>query len=281
MSHRKPVWLITGASSGIGKALADAVIARGEPVIGTFRQPAQADAFVASAPGRAFACIVDLANGPTVQAAITRSIEEAGGVDVVVNCAGYGLAGALEEVNEAELRHQMETNFFGTLQVTKAALPFLRKQRHGHIFNVSSTSGVLGYPGLSLYCASKFAVEGLAESLRVELAHLGIRVTIVELDGFRTNWSSATAIVRAKTVIDDYTESAGKIRKGLEMLDGKQPGDPLKAAQAIITVADSPEPPLRLILGVSAVDGIRDKLNSRLAELEQWKPVSLATQIDQ
>lgn len=280
MSDATTTWLITGASSGIGKALAEAVLARGERVIACFRQQAQAEEFSARAPGRTFACLVDLADSAAVQPAITRAIQASGRVDVVVNSAGYGLAGALEEVSEAELRHQIETNFFGTLQVIKAALPFLRGQRRGHIFNLSSTAGVIGYQGLSLYCASKFAVEGLAESLRVELAHLGIRVTIVELDGFRTNWSSATAIVRAGTVIDDYNRSAGRIRKGLALLDGNQPGDPVKAAQAIITVADAAEPPLRLILGVGAVEGIREKLQSRLAELEQWKHVSVATQID-
>lgn len=280
MEQKKNVWLITGISSGIGKALAEAVLQRGDTVIGTVRKPQQVDEFSAMAPGRAFACQLDLTDREAVRPVITRAIEAAGGVDVVANCAGYGLAGALEEVSDAELRHQMETNFFGMLEVTQAALPFMRKQRRGHVFNVSSTSGILGYPGLSIYCASKFALEGLSDALSVEVAHLGIRVTIVELDGFRTNWSSATAIVRAKTVIGDYDNSAGKIRKGLEQLDGKQPGDPAKAAQAIITVQQSAEPPLRLVLGVGAVSGIRAKLNSRLAEIDKWEHLSIATQID-
>ena len=279
MENKSLTWLITGISSGIGKAMAEAALARGDAVIGTVRKPEQVNEFTALAPGRAFAYRLDLTDKDAVLPATTQAIQAAGGVDVVVNCAGYGLAGAAEEVNDAELRHQMETNFFGTLGVVQAALPFMRKQRHGHIFNFSSTAGVLGYPGLSMYNASKFAVEGFSEGLKVEVAHLGIKVTIVELDGFRTNWSSASAIIRARKVIDDYVPSAGRTRKGLEQLDGNQPGDPAKAAQAIITVLTSPNPPLRLVLGNDAVTWIRDKLNSRLKELAEWEQVSRSTAI--
>jgi NAD(P)-dependent dehydrogenase (short-subunit alcohol dehydrogenase family) len=224
METKPLVWLITGVSSGMGKALAEAVLERGDRVIGTVRKPADADTFAALASGRAMPCMIDLVDNARVLPAVTQAIEAAGGIDVVVNAAGYGLAGAAEELSDAELRHQMEINFFGTVEVTQAALPFMRKQRSGHIFNFSSTAGVIGYPGLSMYNASKFAVEGFSEGLSVELAHLGIKVTIVELDGFRTKWSSASAIVRAAKVIEDYAESAGKIRKGLEKLDGKPTG---------------------------------------------------------
>lgn len=280
MTATKPlIWLITGVSSGIGKAMAEAALDRGDTVIGTVRQPAQAQAFAALAPGRALACELDLTDKDKVIPAVTRALENAKGVDVVVNSAGYGLSGAVEEVDEAELRHQMETNFFGTLGVVQAALPFMRRQRSGHIFNVSSTAGVIGYPGLALYNASKFAVEGLSEGLSVEVAHLGIKVTIVELDGFRTNWASASAIIRAKKHIEDYAPTAGKIDKGLERLNGTQAGDPAKAAQAIIKVLDSPNPPLRLILGADAATWIRNKLNSRLDELAQWEDVARSTAI--
>jgi NAD(P)-dependent dehydrogenase (short-subunit alcohol dehydrogenase family) len=280
MDMKPLTWLVTGISSGIGKAVADAALGRRDIVIGTVRKPEQVLEFQSKAPGRAVGCRLDLADGDTVVPVLTRALEAVGGVDVVVNCAGYGLAGAAEEVSDSELRHQMETNFFGTLEVTRAALPFMRKRRRGHIFNVSSTAGVIGYPGLSLYCASKFAVEGFSDALSVEVAHLGIKVTIVELDGFRTNWSSASAIVRSKRTIADYEPTAGKTRQGLENLDGHQVGDPAKAARAIIAVLKSPEPPLRLVLGAAAVSWIRDKLNGRLDELVAWESVSKDTALE-
>jgi NAD(P)-dependent dehydrogenase (short-subunit alcohol dehydrogenase family) len=279
MNTKPLIWLITGISSGIGKAVAAAALRRGDTVIGTVRKPEQVLEFESCAPGRAFARQLDLTDTQNVVPVLTRALSALGAADVVINCAGYGLAGAAEEVSDSELRHQMETNFFGTVEVVQAALPFMRAQRRGHIFNVSSTAGVLGYPGLSLYCASKFAVEGFSEGLSVEVAHLGIKVTIVELDGFRTNWSSANAIVRAKRAIPDYEASAGQTRKGLEKFDGHQVGDPAKAAQAIIVVLNSPEPPLRLVLGAAAVTWIRDKLNGRLDELGAWESVSKDTAI--
>ena len=209
MNQANRVWLITGVSSGIGKALSEQVLERGDTVVGTVRKTEQVDTFSALAPGRAFACHLDLSDSERVKPAVTEAIDKIGRIDVVVNCAGYGLAGAVEEVNDAELRHQMETNFFGLLQVTQAALPFMRKQRSGHIINVTSTSGQIGYPGLALYCASKHAVEGLSDALAAEVSPLGINVTIIEPDGFRTNWSSSSAIVRSQTVISDYEPTAG------------------------------------------------------------------------
>lgn len=279
MTNKPLTWLVTGISSGIGKAMAEAALERGDTVIGTVRNAEQGETFAALAPGRAIPCQIDLTERERVMVAITESLNEAGGVDIVVNCAGYGLAGAVEELSDNEIRHQMETNFFGTLEVVQAALPFMRRQRSGHIFNVSSTAGVIGYPGLALYNASKFAVEGLSEGLAVEVKHLGIRVTIVELDGFRTNWSSASAIIRASKKIDDYSASAGQTDSGLTKLDGNQQGDPAKAAQAIILAATSEEHPLRLILGTDAVQWIRSKLRSRLEELEKWESVSISTGI--
>jgi nucleoside-diphosphate-sugar epimerase len=257
MNSRPLRWLVTGISSGIGKAMAEAALERGDTVLGTVRKPEQVQAFAQLAPGRARACQVDLTERERVVPVVTHALNDIGSVDVVVNAAGYGLAGALEELDDAEIRHQMETNFFGTLAIAQAALPFMRRQRSGHVFNVSSTSGVIGYPGLSLYCASKFAV--------------------VELDGFRTNWASSNAIVRAKRRIDDYVPSVGRIHSGLEHLDGKQAGSPAKAAQAIITAVMSPDPPLRLVLGAGAVTGIRAKLLGRLDEMNAWESVSNST----
>jgi len=277
-NHR--VWLITGVSNGFGRSLAEAVLARGDRVIGTVRQPGKAEAFAALAPGRSVPCLVDLADGARVASAISAALESAGGVDVVVNNAGYGLAGAVEEVSDAEARHQMETNFFGLVAVTQAALPFLRRGGGGHVINISSLAGFQGILGMALYSASKFAVEGFSEGLAAEAGFLGIRVTIVEPGAFRTNWSSNGAIVRSQRVIDAYAATAGKVRAGLAKLDGSQSGDPAKAAQAILRVVDSPNPPLRLPLGADAVAALEHKLASMTRELAEWRAVAEATALD-
>ena len=277
MADRKRIWLITGVSSGIGHALADAVLARGDVAIGTFRKAAQGAAFELVAPGRAFSCVVDLTESARVRETIRQAIDRAGGVDVVVNNAGYGLAGAAEEVSDAEARHQLETNFFGALAVTQAALPYLREQRRGHVINITSLAGIIGYAGLSLYCASKFALEGLGAALAPEVRHLGIKVTNVEPGACRTNWRSSNAIVQAAYVIDDYAATAGMLRDRLAHGHGAQEGDPAKAAAAIIKVVDAPEPPLHVPLNPQAVDLMRKALQAALAELEAWESVSRDT----
>ena len=272
------IWLITGVSSGFGQALANAVLARGEVVIGTLRRQEQVAEFDALAPGRAFAWQLDLTDRERVASVIKQAIERAGGVDVIVNNAGYGLVGAVEEVSDREVRQQMETNFFAAFAVTQAALPYLRQQRRGHIVNVSSLAGVVGMQGMAIYGASKFALEGFSEALAAEGKHLGIKVTIVEPGGFRTSWASNKALVRAARVIEEYTQSAGAVRAGLGKYDGHQGGDPAKGAAAIIAAVDAASPPLRLALGPDAVQRIRDKLNRMLQELEAWEAVSNDTQ---
>ena len=270
-------WLITGVSSGLGRALAEAVLARGERVIGTLRKAGQAEQFAALAPARSFACVVDLSEGPRVRAAIGEAIERAGGVDVVVNNAGYGLTGAAEEVSDAEARHQMETNFFGALSVAQAALPYLRRQRRGHIVNISSIAGVVGFGGLPLYCASKFALEGLGAALAKELRDLGIQVINVEPGAFRTNWRSADAIVQAARVIDDYASTVGAQRERLKDGGGQQEGDPAKAALAIIQAVDAPKAPLHLPLNPQAIALLRKTWTAALAELDEWESVCAST----
>ncbi len=190
MNERKRAWLITGVSSGLGRALAEAVLSRGEIVIGTLRKREQMAEFEALAPGRANSKLLDVTDKSQVRDAVTQAIQSAGGIDVVVNNAGYGLSGAAEEVSDGEIRQQMETNFFGLVAVTQAALPFMRAQKRGHIVNISSVAGYKGILGMSIYSASKFAVEGFSEGLAAEAAHLGIRVTIVEPGAFRTRWAS-------------------------------------------------------------------------------------------
>ncbi|UXJ50256.1 oxidoreductase [Pseudomonas citronellolis] len=274
MSAAVRKWLITGVSSGLGEALAKAVLARGEVVIGTLRKREQLAAFEALAPGRAYAVELDLRNYARVLQVVTDAAHQHGGVDVLVNNAGYGLAGALEEVSEHEAREQMETNFFGALAATQAVLPSMRAKRWGHVVNITSMAGFMGIPGMPIYSASKFALEGLGAALAAEAGALGIRVTNVEPGALRTRWASSNAIVRSERVIDDYRQTAGAVRGGLEKLDGRQDGDPAKAARAIIAAVDAEQPPLHLPVHPSAWSAYRSILQATLEQLDTWRKVS-------
>jgi NAD(P)-dependent dehydrogenase (short-subunit alcohol dehydrogenase family) len=270
-------WLITGASSGFGLELARAALARGDTVVGTLRQRAQADSFEKLAPGRSHAVLLDVTRADDIGPAVQQAVQRAGGIDVLVNNAGYGLFGAVEEVSDAEARHVMETNFFGALNVTRALLPQLREQRSGHIFNISSVAGVVGFPGCGYYAASKFALEGASEALAGELAPFGVRVTIVEPGGFRTKFAGGS-MRQAEQVLQAYADTpAGKARQSIGRYDGRQPGDPAKAALAIINTLEAPQPPLRLVLGADAVAMVRGKHEGTLKLLAEWEPVSVAT----
>ena len=273
-------WLITGASSGFGLELARAALARGDTVVGTLRQREQADSFEKLAPGRSHAVLLDVTRGADIGPAVQQAVQKAGRIDVLVNNAGYGLFGAVEEVSDAEGRHVMETNFFGPLAVTRALLPHLREQRSGHIFNISSAAGVIGFPGCGLYSASKFALEGASEALAGELAPFGVRVTIVEPGGFRTNFAGGS-MRQAEQVLQAYADTpAGKARNSIGRYNGRQPGDPAKAAQAIITALEAPQAPLRLVLGADAVQMVRGKHEGTLKLLAEWEPVSVNTALD-
>jgi NAD(P)-dependent dehydrogenase (short-subunit alcohol dehydrogenase family) len=277
MSTQRRRWLITGISSGLGQALAEAVVARGDCLLGTFRKPEQVAAFEELAPGRTFACVLDLSSSGEAQQILGPAIDRAGGVDVVVNNAGYGLLGAVEELSDTEARRVMEVNFFGALAVTQVALPYLRRQRSGHIINISSLAGRVAHGGLSLYCASKFALEGLGLSLALEAQHLGIKVTNIEPGSFRTNFRSRGALIDAAQVIDDYGESVGAQRARLATGHGLQEGDPRRAAEAIIRVIESPRSPRHLALNPKAWQAIRDQLTTDLAEMDEWSQVSHST----
>ena len=273
-------WLITGVSSGFGRELARAALARGDVVVGTVRQPAQADHFEELAPGRAHAVTLDVTHGADIEPAVQRVLARVGHVDVLVNNAGYGLFGAVEEVSDAEARAVMETNFFGALALTRALLPHLRERGSGHIFNVSSVAGVIGFPGGGLYSASKFALEGLTEALAAELAAFGIRVTLVEPGGFRTSFSGGSLRMAAR-VIDAYADTpAAKTRASMNRYAGNEPGDPAKAALAIIAALEAPLAPLRLVLGADAVGMVRRAFGAVLAQVDEWEPVSIATALD-
>ncbi len=274
---RTRTWLITGVSGGLGRALAEAALAHGDTVIGTLRRADQFADFEALAPGRSIAAQLDVTEpADQVGIAIRSAAAHTGRLDVVVNNAGYGLVGAVEEVSEDEARSAMETNFFGPLKVIKAALPFLRAQGGGHIVNISSAAGILGSPGLGLYNAAKFALEGLSEALAGELRPLGIHVTIVGPGAFRTDWAGG-GLRHATALVEDYREITAQTRKRLDAMDGAQPGDPAKAAEAILAVLDTDRPPTRLALGSDAIQAVERKMATVRADLETWRETSLST----
>jgi NAD(P)-dependent dehydrogenase (short-subunit alcohol dehydrogenase family) len=267
------VWFVTGASSGFGRAISQAVVDRGHRVVAATRTRGAAQELVDQHPDRSLAIALDVTNAAASRAAFSEAIARFGRVDVVVNNAGYGHVGAVEELTDAELRQQLEVNLFGVINVTRAALPHLRRQRSGHFVQMSSLNGVEGLAGGGYYAASKFAIEGLSESLADEVAPLGIRVTIVEPGPHRTRFANERSAPRARP-ISDYADSVGKTREIVGQLDGNQPGDPIRAADAILRAVESDDPPLRLPLGQMALDNIRARLAAQLQELEAWAELS-------
>ena len=266
-------WLITGVSSGLGRALAEEVLARGETVVGTVRSRADLDRFEALALGRAIGVELDVTDRAAIRRVVPAVLEAQGGVDVLVNNAGYALSGAFEEVSDDEFAHQMDTNFTGAAWVIAAALPALRRRGGGRVINVSSQSGLIGYAGLSVYSASKFALEGLSESLQAELAPFGIKVTIVQPGGFRTDWAGRS-LVYAANGKPEYETLDGRARTTYTRMHGHQPGDPALAAKALVELADLDDPPLRLVLGGGAVTAIRGRLAERIEEVDRWAQLS-------
>ena len=274
MANQQPrIWFITGISSGLGKALAEAVLEHGDFVIGTFRQSEQAESFNAQHPDNAFALPLDLTQPDQIEQAVAAVQAQFGRLDVLVNNAGYGFAGAVEEASAAEIRAVFEANFFGTLHLTQAVLPMMRQQRNGHIVQLSSHSGFKGFPGFGIYGASKFALEGASEALAAEVAPLGIKVTIVEPGPFRTDFAGRS-FRQAEATIPDYAPTAGAFRARMEQVGGKQEGDPAKAALAIIQITNVENPPLRLPLGKIAIGTLTAKLASVQADLDAWRGVA-------
>jgi NADP-dependent 3-hydroxy acid dehydrogenase YdfG len=268
------VWFITGASTGFGRLLAEEVLKTGGKAIATARNLDKVKDLEVQYPQTAKALALDVTDAGQVDSAVTQAFAQFGQVDVLVNNAGYGVAGAIEEVSEAEFMPMFETNVFGLLRVTRAFLPHLRKQRSGHILNLSSIGGVVASPGIGFYNATKFAVEGISEALAAELAPLGIRVTIIEPGPFRTDFLGRSGVV-AKTRTADYDSTAGNMRKYFVENDGKQKGDPLRAVHAMMQVVESPEPPLRLLLGASALERLRGKLSNWEKEIAVWEKVTV------
>ena len=276
-NNAERVWLVTGASRGFGRALCDAVLARGERLVATARGRDFVERFEREHP-EALAVTLDVTDPAQARAAVEEALGRFGRLDVVVNNAGYGHFGAVEELTEDELRQQLEVNLFGVINVTRAVLPALRRQRSGHLVQMSSLNGIEGMVGAGYYCAGKFAVEGLSESLAGEVAHLGIRVTIVEPGPHRTSFASPESAGVADP-IEDYAESVGRVRQAFAELDGAQPGDPARAAQAIVEAVDADDPPLRLPLGQMALDNIRARLGGQLEELTRWERLSASADL--
>jgi NADP-dependent 3-hydroxy acid dehydrogenase YdfG len=271
--HKDKAWFITGASTGFGRLLAEEVLKAGGKVVATARKLEKISDLEQTYPQHAKALALDVTDAGQVDSAVTQAFAPFGEVDVLVNNAGYGVAGAIEEVAESEFMPMYETNVFGLLRVTRAFLPHLRKQRSGHILNLSSIGGLIGGQGIGMYNATKFAVEELSEALAAELAPLGIKVTVIEPGPFRTDFLGRSGVVAAKR-IPDYDATAGNMRKYFAENDGKQAGDPLKAVHAMMEVVESPNPPLHLLLGKSALQRFRGKLDTWQKEIAAWETVT-------
>lgn len=268
------VWFITGCSTGFGRLLAEEVLRSGGKVVATARKREQIAELEQKHPQTAKVLALDVTDQAQVDSAVAEAIAHFGRVDVLVNNAGYGVAGAIEEVSEAELRPMYETNVFGLLRVTRALLPHMRERRSGHILNLSSIGGVTASPGWGLYQSTKFAVEGLSEALAAELAPLGIRVIIIEPGPFRTDFLGRSGVEAAQH-ITDYDATAGNARQYLNSQSGKQRGDPARAVQAMIQVVESPNPPLRLLLGAGALQRLRAKLDAWQKEIAEWEATTI------
>jgi NAD(P)-dependent dehydrogenase (short-subunit alcohol dehydrogenase family) len=269
-------FLITGVSSGLGRAFAEGALAAGHRVIGTLRNPAAVQEFASLAPDRAFGAVLDVTdfdNVPHVVSAVERVV---GPIDVLVNNAGYGHEGILEETSLDEFKRQFDANVFGAVALIKAVLPGMRKRRSGHIVNVTSMGGFITMPGITAYCGSKFALEGISEALSKEVKHLGIHVTALAPGQFRTDWAGRS-MVRAERSIGDYDDVMNPIRTARQAKSGKQPGDPARAAQALLALVEADHPPTRLYLGADALQLVVAKLDAMKAELAVWDEVSRST----
>jgi len=266
-------WLITGISSGLGKILAESIMKTGDFVIGTFRQESQVLEFNKRAIRNAQAILLDITNEKNIENCIEKIILEYEKIDVLVNNAGMGFVGAIEETSMEEVRKVFEPNFFGTLKLTQTVLPYMRKEKKGHIIQISSHGGIKAFAGFGIYNASKFALEGFSEAMAQEVEPLGIKVSIIEPGPFRTNFAG-NGLGEAKKVIDEYSETAGIFRTKLKSVDGKQEGDPVKASKAIINLVNSENPTLRLPLGKVALTTIGMKLDSVKSDLETNRKVA-------
>lgn len=268
------VYFITGCSTGFGRNLALEALQQGNKVVVTARNTDDISDIVSQYPGNAIAVKLDVTNRQQVLDAVKQAHEKFGRVDVLVNNAGIGYFGAIEESEEEEYRRMFEINFFGLASVTNAVLPIMRAQRSGHIVNISSIGGMVAFPGVGFYNATKFAVTGYSESLAKELAPLGIKVTVVAPSGFRTDWAGRSAN-NTKTVIEDYATTAHTNQNTIRGYSGNQPGDPVRAAKAIIKAVEAESPPVRLLLGAGALKGARNKIVEMQHDIDTWEETTV------
>ena len=275
-----PVWFITGCSTGFGRELAKLVLARGWKAAVTARRPESLAELVEDAGDRALALKLDVDAPAQIEAAVKAALDQFGRIDVLVNNAGYGYQAAVEEGVDAEIRAQFETNVFGLFAMTRAVLPAMRAQRRGHVVNITSVAGLMGFPSSGYYAASKHAVEGWSDSLAAETASLGIKVTCVEPGPFRTDWAGRS-LKQTQSRIPDYADTAAVRMKATAGYSGQQPGDPVRAAQAIIDITQIPNPPRHLVLGAWGWDAVTQRLKARLDEIEAWRDTAVATDYPQ
>ncbi|WP_229516618.1 oxidoreductase [Paraburkholderia terrae] len=268
--------LITGVSSGFGRALAEEALAAGHRVIGTVRTEQARNAFEALAPGRSVSRVLDVTDFEAIGGVVAEIEATVGPIDVLVNNAGYGHEGVMEESPLDEMRRQFDVNVFGAVAMMKAVIPGMRKRRSGHILNITSMGGHITMPGITYYCGSKFALEGISEALGKEVRALGIFVTAVAPGSFRTDWAGRS-MIRTPRSIPDYDPLFDPIRKAREEKSGKQLGDPVKAARAMLSVIDSDNPPAHLLLGSDALGLVREKLSAIGGEIDAWEAVSRST----
>jgi NAD(P)-dependent dehydrogenase (short-subunit alcohol dehydrogenase family) len=273
------IFFITGVSTGFGRALSTAALAAGHKVVGTLRNEAARAEFDALSPGRSFGVLLDVTDSAEVPGVVAKVEAEIGPIDVLVNNAGYGHEGIVEESPLDDLRRQFEVNVFGAVAVIQAVLPYMRPRRRGHIVNITSMGGFISFPGIAFYHGSKFALEGISASLGKEVKGFGIAVTAVEPGGFRTDWAGRS-MVRAPRSIPDYDEVFAPVRAAREARSGKQSGDPAKAARAILQLVEAKDPPAHLLLGPDAVKLVGETLTGLQAEFKAWEQVSLSTDFD-
>ena len=271
--------LITGVSSGFGRAFAIAALDAGHIVVGTLRNDGACAEFEALAPGRAHAVVLDVTDSAAIEPALARVLRKVGRIDVLVNNAGYGHEGTMEESGLDDIRRQFDVNVFGAVAMTKAVLPAMRERRSGHIVNITSMGGFITMPGIAYYCGSKFALEGISEVLAKEVAAFGVHVTAIAPGSFRTDWAGRS-MVRAERHVTDYDAVFDPIREARQAKNGRQPGDPAKAAQALLKVIAAEKPPVHLLLGKDALALVRAKLASMAEEIDAWEAVSASTDHD-
>ena len=280
LKNMNKVWFITGCSTGFGRALANEVLALGQNVVVTARKTSDIEDIVAQYPDTAIAVQLDVTNKTEIALSVKIALEKFGRIDVLVNNAGIGYFGAIEESEDDEIRRMFDINVFGLGDMTNAVLPIMRKQRSGHIINIASIGGLVSFPGVGYYNATKYAVDGLSEALYKEVAHLGIKVTVICPSGFRTDWAGRSAN-NSKIEIADYEVSAHQNKNNIRGYSGNQPGDPIRAAKAIVKVTEVENPPLRLLLGAAALKNARLKLDVLITDFDAWAETSVGADFPQ